>query len=302
MENVGIIGLGNMGTAIGCRLVQGGYHVYGFDVNTDACNKAEREGIVTCRDLYELCHHAPILWLLLPAGSSIDATLATVTPLLPPKSIIIDAGNSHFTDSVRRAQQLQEASLVFLDCGTSGGLAGKERGFSLTIGGQKQAFEQLQRMFSVVAQSEGFGYVGVAGAGHYVKMVHNAIEYGLLQAYAEGFALLRKGSYQDLDLCQIATLWQHGAIIQSRLLELIAQVLRDNQQLTGVVGRVGQTGTGQWAFAHAQDNAIDMPALQAALQVRNASREHPGSFAEKLIAVLRHEFGGHDVQKDIPKE
>ncbi len=292
-----VIGLGKMGFAIASRLLQAKHTVYGFDVDKQACNQARSINVNVIESLGKLPQDIQVIWLMLPAGNIIDSVLATMMPQLQSFVIVVDGGNSHFTDSSRRAQQLQEIGISYLDCGTSGGIAGQDEGFSLMIGGDERAFKSIEPLCKVIAASNGYGYVGSSGAGHYVKMVHNGIEYALLQAYAEGFSLLHNNShYQALDLAQITAIWQHGSIIRSWILQLAHNIFVKDQQFITISGYVGQTGTGKWTIQEAKEQKISVPLIEKAVEIRDLSEKTGGDYATKIVALLRHEFGGHPIQ------
>jgi 6-phosphogluconate dehydrogenase len=293
--NVGIVGLGKMGAAIAHRLVHAGHTVWGFD--TDETLRAELviSGGNVVSSLSELCNHVSTIWLMVPVVA-VDTVLDVLLPHLSPRSIIIDGGNSYYKDSIARAERCATKSVTFIDCGTSGGVHGKQHGFCLMVGGPVDIFNTLRPIFDAVAAPEGVIHVGVTGTGHYVKMIHNGVEYGILQAYAEGFHLLKEGTYKDqLDLARIAHVWNHGSIIRSFILQLAHQILEKDQSLQRVGGAIQELGTGQWTLQEAHDARIPTPVLEQALQVRAWSRQSGGNFATKLIALLRNAFGGHSV-------
>lgn len=291
--NIGIIGLGRMGSAIASRLIAAKFQVFGFDRDSKNCQQVETDGIVCVSDLAELAQQVKTFWLMVPAGDPVDQVIAELRPHLKNNMILIDGGNSNYSDSVRRAKSLKKDGVNFLDCGTSGGLHGKELGFSLMIGGEKNAYEQCIPFFKAIAMPGGFGLVGPSGAGHYVKMVHNGIEYALLQAYAEGLHLLRDGQYKDLDLAQITEIWQHGSIIRSWILELAHSILEKDQKLDTVSGKIFESGTGMWTVQEAEREKIPVALIKEALEIRAHSRKSGGTYATKLVALLRHAFGGH---------
>lgn len=300
--NVGIIGLGRMGHAIAKRIHHAGHVVIGYDVDATARAHAESTGIVVIDAVEFLPDKVDVIWLMLPAGDIVDQMLQKIKPRLKPETIIIDGGNSNYKDSIRRADELAQDDIPFLDCGTSGGLQGAEDGFSLMLGGQTAAYLHVVPILKAVATKQGYGLVGPSGAGHYVKSVHNGIEYGILQAYAEGFQILKEGHFKDvpLDLAQVSDIWMHGSIIRSYLLQLAHEVLQKDQQLQAYSGYVAEGGTGLWAQQEADEFAIATPVLKASLQVRAESRATGGNFATKLIAMIRNKFGGHPVKKITP--
>lgn len=298
---IGVIGLGRMGSAIAARLVEDGHTVFGFDVNQETRLNARKEGIITVESLTEIAQHVRIFWLMVPAGEIVDITIQALIPFLQAGDIIVDGGNSRFTDSIKRAQELEQKHITFVDCGTSGGLEGRTVGFCLMIGGKKHVFDYLEPAFISLATPEGYAYMGPSGSGHYVKMVHNGVEYALMQAYAEGFHVIKEGFFKDqhLDLENIARVWNNGSIIRSWLLSLTLQALHEDQDLSTISGYVSETGMGQWTMEDAQKHHIPMPTLKEALATRKWSRETGGNYATKLIALIRNKMGGHAFkQKD----
>ncbi len=295
--NIGIIGLGRMGIAIADRLVQHGHQVFGFDSSYKAETIATHSGVTYCSNLIDLCKQARIIWLMVPAGKIVDDVIAQLVPHLQSDSIIIDGGNSFYKDSICRYQQLAAQNIAFLDCGTSGGLDGRTLGFSLMLGGDKKIYDQIISLLQAIAYPSGFAYFGPAGAGHYIKMVHNGIEYAQLQAYAEGFQLLKEGPYKDLDLGKIAHIWNHGAIIRSWILELAERIFARDQEFNDISGNIGENLTGKWTTQTADELGVPVRVIQEALNIRAWSRETGGNYATKLVAMLRHEFGGHEIKK-----
>jgi 6-phosphogluconate dehydrogenase len=290
---IGVIGLGRMGSAIVYRLCKDGHDVVGYNRGEYDASGIHAMGAKTVESLESLAHAVRIFWLMVPAGQAVDQVLEQLIPHLQPQDIIIDGGNSHFRDSIRRYEQLQSHSVSFLDCGTSGGLHGKEVGFSLMIGGCNAVYAQLEQLFKSIAAPQGYGYVGPAGAGHYVKMVHNGIEYALLQAYGEGFHLLHEGYYKDLDLARIADIWQHGSIIRSWILHLSYEVFAHDQTLNNISGKIAESGTGRWSVQEAHERTIPVDLIERALALRAESQKNGGNYATKLVALLRNKFGGH---------
>lgn len=293
--NIGVIGLGRMGNAVAFRLKQAKFHVYGFDINKTAQEEAAALGVTIIDNLEQMPTHAQAIWLMLPAGSLIDDTLKILLPGMSTSTIIVDGGNSHYTDSVRRAAWLQQHGIAYLDVGTSGGLLGREVGFSLMIGGDRQAYQQLESAFKALAWPNGYAHVGPSGAGHYVKMVHNGIEYALLQAYAEGFDLLKHGHYQ-LDMEQVARVWCNGSVIRSWILELAHTIFQQDQNFTDISGKIGGGSTGAWTVEEAHKRNIPVKLIEDALEIRYQSQQTGGNYATKLVALLRNQFGGHEVK------
>jgi len=299
---LGIVGLGKMGNAIAYRLLQGGHEVVGFDLDEKALRVAQTIGVEAADSIEDVAKKSSIVWLMVPVGNPVDSTIEKLIPHMGKDDIIIDGGNSKFTDSIKRYELLKEHGIFFLDCGTSGGLAGREIGFSLMVGGDKSAYEKAVSILKSIAAPQGFGYMGPSGAGHYVKMVHNGIEYGLLQAYAEGFHILKAGQYKDLDLEKISSVWLHGSIIRSFILELSHEIFKEleskvEKDVSKIIGEIAEGGTGRWTVEEAEKQNIPTPVITQALKVRAWSRETGGDYATKLIALLRNKFGGHAVKK-----
>jgi len=293
---IGLIGLGKMGSAIAERLINAGHSVVAFDINEDARANARTLGAATVNSVAGVAEQTDIIWLMIPPGDIIDAMIDELIPNLAEKSIIIDGGNSKFTDSVRRAEKLKKQDIFFLDCGTSGGLRGRQIGFCLMVGGEQKAYKKIEPALQAIAAPDGYAHVGPSGAGHYVKMVHNGIEYALLQAYAEGFHVLKEGRYKDLDLEQISGLWQHGSIIRSFILELCHNIFQKDQDFKAISGKVGATGMGAWTVDEAKEQKIPVKLIEDALQIRNWSQETGGDYATKIVALLREQFGGHPIE------
>lgn len=294
---IGLVGLGRMGLSIVYRLVKAGHEVIGFDFSEQAREQAHALGAAVVMKLEEITSDLDALWLMVPAGDPVDEVIKQVLPTLSKKTIIVDGGNSNFHDSIRRAEFLAQQGIAFLDCGTSGGLHGRDIGFSLMIGGDKTAYETLISAFQALAAPGGYEYMGPAGAGHYVKMIHNGIEYSMLQAYAEGFDLLKNGHYHNLDLEKISSVWSNGSIIRSWCLELAQQVFKHEQNLSAISGEIGENKTGQWTLDEAKKAHVPMKMLDQALAIRAWSRESGGNYGTKVVAMLRHAFGGHPVKK-----
>lgn len=298
--NIALIGLGKMGEAIAARAVNAGNAVFGFDVNKEMCAAAEKSGVSIVQSVEDFAHHGiHVFWLMVPQGVLVDKVIEQLRSFVQPGDIIIDGGNSKFTDSIRRAQELERAGIFYLDCGTSGGVHGRENGFCLMVGGKQEAYEKVESVLFSVAMSGGCAHVGPSGAGHYVKMVHNGIEYGLLQAYAEGFHLLKEGEFKDaqLNLEHIAQLWNHGSVIRSWILDLVYDVMKEDQDLNDIAGNVAATGMGQWTVERAHESDIPVPVIEKSLDVRTWSEKTGGNYATKIVAMLRNKFGGHSVTK-----
>lgn len=298
MDNVkfGIIGLGRMGSAIAQRVAAGGYEVLGFDPKSSQWPELQTAGIKQCVSIHSLAQEATIIWLMVPAGKIVDEVIETVLAGAKPHTILIEGGNSYYVDSMRRAIVLSEKNINYLDCGVSGGIHGFKNGFCLMIGGVKKIYEQALPVLQTIAAPHGCGYMGPSGAGHYVKMIHNGIEYGMLQSYAEGFHLLREGTFKHLDLKNIAQVWQQGSVIRSWLLELAYEVFAQDQFLKTIGGKIEEGGTGAWTVQTAHENKIPVPLIEKSLEVRKWSRHTGGNFATKFIQMLRNAFGGHPIE------
>lgn len=296
--NVGIIGLGKMGGGIAERWLHAGHTVYGFDLDATNTKNAQASGVNIVQSLQEIAQQ-PVVWLMVPPGAPVDSVLSQLLPYLKPETIIVDGGNSNFKDSIRRSQMLQSYSVAYVDCGTSGGLHGRTQGYCLMVGGAKKSFDAITPLLTAIAAPNAVAYVGPSGAGHYVKMVHNGIEYALMQAYAEGFQLIKEGSFagQNLDLQAITDVWNHGSIIRSFLLELSHNIFEIDQKLEHISGEVAEGGTGKWTVEDAKEHNVPVPMIEDALKVRAWSRETGGNYATKVVAMLRNQFGGHAVKK-----
>lgn len=299
---LGMVGLGRMGANMAERLVRHGHRVVGFDPGVQAREQAVQRGIGAAADLGELVGalSAPrAIWLMVPAGETVDRTLAELIPRLAPGDVVIDGGNSYYQDSMRRAAELATHGIAYVDCGTSGGVWGLAEGYSLMIGGEASAVERLRPVFEALAPApdRGWGRVGPSGAGHFTKMVHNGIEYGMMQAYAEGFAIMERKHDFGLDLTQVAEIWRHGSVVRSWLLDLSANALQRNPRLDGIAPYVADSGEGRWTVAEAIALDVSAPVITLSLLERLRSREND-SFADKLLAAMRGEFGGHAIRKE----
>ncbi len=297
---LGIIGLGKMGAFMTERLVRGGHRVAGFDRDAAAVARVREKGAAGADSAEKLIAQlaAPrAIWLMVPAGAPVDQTIDLLVPHLAAGDTIIDGGNSYYKDSVRRAAALAQKNIHFIDCGTSGGVWGLAEGYSLMIGGDAAAVERLAPIFQTLAPGpdKGWGRVGPAGAGHFVKMVHNGIEYGIMQAYAEGLDLLGHKKEFALDLLQVSKIWQFGSVIRSWLLDLTVDALGKNPTLEGVGAYVTDSGEGRWTVIEGVDLGVPLPVISGALDARFRSQD-PQPFANKLLAMMRHEFGGHAVK------
>jgi 6-phosphogluconate dehydrogenase len=294
-----MIGLGRMGGNMVERLMRNGHRLVVFDRSPEAVSKYEKLGATPASDLATLVKalEAPrVVWIMVPAGDPVDQTIAALRPALSPGDIIIDGGNSNFHDTIRRGAELAKSKIEFVDCGTSGGIWGLENGYCLMVGGSDTAVKHCEPIFTALAPEKGYAHVGPVGAGHYVKMVHNGIEYGLLQAYAEGYEILHASkTFPELDLEQIANVWQHASVVRSWLNELAATAFARDASLADIKGWVADSGEGRWTVQEAIDLDVPAPAITLSLLMRFRSRQ-TDSFGAKVIAALRNEFGGHAVK------
>jgi 6-phosphogluconate dehydrogenase len=296
-----MIGLGRMGANMAERLLAGGHQVVGFDFSRDAMQQLERAGGRSAAGLAELAATLAsprAIWMMVPAGKAVEDTLAQLLPHLEPGDLVVDGGNSNYKESVRRAAELRTRGVHFVDAGTSGGVWGRQEGYALMVGGDAEAVERLAPALRTLAPGDdrGWGHVGPAGAGHFVKMVHNGIEYGMMQAYAEGFALLQRKEEFGLDMEQVAKIWQHGSVVRSWLLDLTVRALEENPSLEGLDAYVADSGEGRWTVHEAVDLACPAPVITAALMERFSSRDDD-SYAHRLLNALRNQFGGHELKK-----
>jgi 6-phosphogluconate dehydrogenase len=296
-----MVGLGRMGANMIERLLKGGHSVVGYARTPEKVQRIVQKGAEGAHSLEELVSRLSsrrIIWLMIPAGKPVDATIEALIPLLDTGDVIIDGGNSFYKDTLRRAEILKEKDIRYVDAGTSGGIWGLTEGYSLMIGGDKRTVEFLRPIFETLAPAhdKGWGHVGPSGAGHFVKMVHNGIEYGMMQAYAEGFALMEGKEEFNLDLHQIAELWRYGSVVRSWLLDLTSEALEENPDLEGISPQVSESGEGRWTVIESIEQHMAAPVITLSLLQRFLSREEKG-FSNKLLAVLRNKFGGHDIKK-----
>jgi 6-phosphogluconate dehydrogenase len=299
--DIAMVGLGKMGANMAGRLLQGGHRVVVFDLDRKTIKAAEDKGAEGVRRLADIPAALPpprAVWLMVPAGEPTEKAIAELAVRLAPKDIIIDGGNSNYRDTLRRAAALRSQGIRFVDVGTSGGIGGASEGYSLMVGGEADAVEAIRPLLATLAPGpdKGWGRVGPAGAGHFVKMVHNGIEYGLMAAYAEGFELLRAKEEFRLDLAAVAEIWRNGSVVRSWLLDLIARALDENPDLSGIAAYVSDSGEGRWTVQEAVDLGVPLPVITLALQQRFRSRIS-APFSDKLLAALRAGFGGHDIKK-----
>jgi 6-phosphogluconate dehydrogenase len=299
---IAMIGLGRMGANMAQRLMRGGHKLVGFDPAEAARASLEKNGAQTGASLEQMVAklNAPrIVWLMVPAGEITDSTIAKLVPLLAAGDTIIDGGNSNYRDTQRRAAAVAQRKIHYVDSGTSGGVWGLTEGYSLMIGGDEAVVERLRPIFETLApaKDQGWGRVGPVGSGHYTKMVHNGIEYGLMQAYAEGFSILQHKTEFKLDLHQIAEIWRYGSVVRSWLLDLTADALQKNPTLQGIAPYVADSGEGRWTVADAIELGVSAPIITLSLLERLRSRDDD-SFSDKLLAAMRNEFGGHEIKKE----
>lgn len=293
---IGLVGLGRMGQSIAERLIKYGHEVFAYDPSEEARQRTLAFGVQPVDSLEAVARVSRVIWLMVPAGKPVDDCLASLSHALQEHDIVVDGGNSFFGDTIRRHAELAQKKVYFVDCGTSGGLKGREIGFSLMVGGDAIAYKKLEPVFHAIACSQGFAYFGPSGAGHYVKMVHNGVEYALLQAYAEGFHLLKDGHYPGLDLAKIADVWAHGSVVRSWIVELAQEIFEHDQQLADVGGAIGENKTGQWTLDEAKKEGVPVDLIERALAIRAWSRETGGNYATKVVALLRNKFGGHPLE------
>lgn len=299
--DLGMIGMGRMGGPMAQRLLRDGHQVTALARSKDAFMRLEGQGVVpveTLEDLVNKLKPPRAVWLMIPAGTAVDETLDALLPLLAPDDVIIDGGNSNYKDTQRRAQTLKSKGIHYVDSGTSGGVWGLENGYSIMIGGEEAVVARLRPLFVSLAPSpdKGWGHVGPSGAGHFTKMIHNGIEYGMMQAYGEGFAILHQKKEFNLDLHQVAEIWRDGSVVQSWLLDLTAAALAENPGLKGIAPYVADSGEGRWTVAEAIDLDVAAPVITLALLQRLQSRDSE-SFSNRMLSALRNQFGGHEMKK-----
>jgi 6-phosphogluconate dehydrogenase len=293
-----MIGLGRMGGNMVRRLMQAGHDAVVHDRNPEAMAELAPLGAVGAKNLADLCGRLEtprVIWMMVPAGAPVDGTIAGLNKHLSAGDILVDGGNSNFHDTMRRASELRERHIELVDCGTSGGVWGLEHGYCLMVGGSPEAVTRCEPLFTTLAPANGYAHVGPSGAGHYVKMVHNGIEYGMLQAYAEGYEILHRSSSFELDLHQIAGVWNQGSVVRSWLNELAERAFASDAELGSIKGYVEDSGEGRWTVQEAIDLNVPAPVITLSLLARFRSRQEE-SFSAKVIAALRHEFGGHAVK------
>lgn len=297
---LGFIGLGRMGGHMVIRLLEAGHEVVVTGRNPErvaAVTKHGAKAVTDAKELVGALGKDPVVWLMIPSDT-VEDKMSEIIDLMPHGGTIVDGGNSDYRQTMRRAKLAQERGVETVDVGTSGGILGATEGYCMMVGGEQASVERLKPLFESMAQPQGWQHLGPAGAGHYTKMVHNAIEYGMMQSYAEGYRLLKDGkSFPNLNLSQVALLWQHGSIVASKLNELNGQIFRANPELEGIEGFVAESGEARWTLETAQAESIPMPAIQASFDVRLASQKGEVNFGTKLLAAMRNAFGGHDINK-----
>ena len=295
---IGFVGLGKMGMNMVTRLQRDAHRVVVYDRAPDLIKEAEGRGCTGASSLAAMVPKlaAPrVVWIMVPSGGPTEETIQAVAAMLQAGDAIVDGGNTKFHDDLRRAAELKKKGIHYVDVGTSGGIWGLKLGYCLMVGGEEAVAKRLEPIFKTLAPEGGWGYMGGHGAGHYVKMVHNGIEYSMMQGYAEGFELMSKSEYR-LDLAQIAELWMRGSVVRSWLLELTAGALKQDPKLDGLTGYVQDSGEGRWTILDAIEKDVPVPTLTAALFTRFRSRQRE-SFAEKMLAAMRRAFGGHSVRQ-----
>ncbi len=302
---LGMVGLGKMGAFMVERLVRGGHRVVGYDRDAGAVARVVAvgaEGADSLASLAAKLKPSRAVWIMVPSGAPVDETIAAITPHLSKDDCVIDGGNSNYKDTQRRAASVKGQGFQFVDVGTSGGVWGLKEGYSMMIGGDKPAVERLRPIFETLApaKDQGWGHVGPSGSGHYVKMVHNGIEYGMMQAYAEGFAILKKKTEFALDMHQISEIWRTGSVVRSWLLDLLSIALKENPEMAGIAPYVSDSGEGRWTVAEAVDLDVPAPVITLSLLQRLTSRD-TDSYSDKLLAAMRNQFGGHAIKTTAKK-
>lgn len=295
---IGFIGLGKMGGNMVERLLNAGHEIVAYAQTSESVKKVQAKGAIgadSLRDIVNKLESPRVVWLMVPVGE-VEKIIDKINLFLEQGDILIDGGNSFYKDSVRRAEELKKKGIYFLDAGTSGGIWGLKAGYCMMIGGDKDIFEKLEPMFKTLSMENGYAHVGPSGAGHFVKMIHNGIEYALLEGYAEGFEIMNAKKEFNLDPYKIANLWNHGSVIRSWLLELAENIFKRDSKLDSINGYVEDSGEGRWTVAEAIEENVPAPIITLSLLQRFRSRQEE-SFSAKIIAALRNEFGGHEIKK-----
>ncbi|MEQ8674306.1 MAG: decarboxylating 6-phosphogluconate dehydrogenase [Aggregatilineales bacterium] len=298
---LGMVGLGKMGANMTKRLMDGGHELVVTDLSADVIAVSEKEGATGAATLEELVSKLAsprTVWVMVPSGKPTEITLDSLKSLLSAGDIVIDGGNSNYKDTIRHNESLKEAGIHLVDVGTSGGVWGLKEGYSMMVGGDDEALSHIRPILETLAPApdQGWGHVGPTGSGHFVKMVHNGIEYGMMQAYAEGFEIIKAKKEFDVDLYQVAEIWRFGSVIRSWLLDLTANALKEDQELKDIRGWVNDSGEGRWTIFEAIDQDVPAPVIMMALMARFYSRRED-AYSDKLLAAMRNQFGGHAVKK-----
>lgn len=290
-------GLGKMGMNLVINLLDNGYEVITYDINSDLVDEAKENGAIAAYTIEEVMHHfngeQRIIWMMVPSGDITEKLLEEITPLLSENDIVIDGGNAHYKDSMRRYENLKEKGYHFIDVGTSGGIEGANHGACTMVGGDKEVVADIEKIFTDISTDKGYLYTGKSGSGHFVKMIHNGIEYGMMQAIGEGFDILEKSDF-DLDYQEVARVWNHGSVIRSWLMELLENAFSKDPDLDKIQGIVHASGEGQWTVETAMELEAAAPVIALSLMMRNRSLE-TDTFSGKVVASLRNEFGGHSI-------
>ncbi|MBN8824231.1 MULTISPECIES: phosphogluconate dehydrogenase (NAD(+)-dependent, decarboxylating) [unclassified Spirosoma] len=296
--HIGFIGLGKMGYNLVSNLVRHGHTVVGYDINealVEAVKKEGAQGASSLQDMYNSLPEKRVLWLMIPAGALIDKVIEQLLQVMNPGDVVIDGGNSHYKDSIRRHEYLKQKGIGFLDCGTSGGMSGALNGACTMVGGDPDVIEPLHTVFKDISVEDGYLYTGPAGSGHFTKMVHNGIEYGMMQSIAEGFEVLSKSPF-PMDYQAVAKMWNHGSVIRSWLMELTEDAFKNDPNLDSIKGKMFSSGEGKWTLETALDLEVPTPVIALSLLMRYRSLQED-TFTGKVVAALRNEFGGHAVEK-----
>lgn len=300
---IGLIGLGKMGFNLGMNMHRHKHDVVAFDLNQQTLQSINQKGIATAESKDQLVHALKgrrVIWMMIPAGEAVDLTIQEIVPMLQSGDILIDGGNSNYKDSIRRAKDLDARGIDYLDCGTSGGMDGALNGICAMVGGKKEVFSHCESLFKDLAVPDGYLHCGPSGAGHFVKMIHNGIEYGMMQSIAEGFEILHKSEF-NLDLKSVAGVWNHGSVVRSWLMELTENALSKDPKLDSIKGIMHSSGEGKWTLETALEKQIATPVIALSLLMRYRSLQED-TFSGKIIAALRNEFGGHAVVREVKGE
>ncbi len=295
---IGFIGLGKMGANMVERLLMHGHNIVAFDLNKDNVKSIIDKGatgVFSLEELIEKLESPKKIWLMVPSGNPVQHVIDVVAPLFSKNDVVLDGGNSYYKDSVKRYNDLKSKGINFLDVGVSGGVWGLKEGYCVMVGGDKSAYEQCEPVFKSLAPENGYKYIGASGSGHYVKMIHNGIEYGMMQSYAEGFELMHVSDY-NINLEEVSGLWRNGSVVRSWLLELLNDAFKNDADLKGLEGYVEDSGEGRWTVQDGIEKSIPLPVITDSLYARFRSRQSE-SFGAKILAALRNEFGGHNVKK-----